>query len=39
MSKHPGVRLGGCFEIRPTEDIGVPDRLSEKYAQPASKEK
>jgi hypothetical protein len=31
MSKHPGVRLGGCFEIRPTEDIGLPDRLSEKY--------
>jgi hypothetical protein len=27
MSKHPGVRLGSCFEIRQTEDIG-PDRLS-----------
>jgi len=36
MSKHPGVRLGGCFEIRPTEDIGVPYRLSETYAQSAS---
>ena len=21
MSKHPGVRLGGPFEIRPVEDI------------------
>ncbi|MCI0630817.1 MAG: YciI family protein [Phycisphaerales bacterium] len=30
MSKHPGVRLGGCFEIRPTEDIGLADRPSEK---------
>ncbi len=38
MSKHPGVRLGGCFEIRPTEDIGLPDRLSEMYTQSASKE-
>jgi hypothetical protein len=33
MSKHPGVRLGGCFEIRPTEDIGLPDRLSEQYTK------
>ncbi|MGH6864708.1 MAG: YciI family protein [Methyloceanibacter sp.] len=33
MAKHPGVRLGGGFEIRPTEDIGLPDRLSDKYAQ------
>ena len=39
MSKHPGVRLGGCFEIRPTEDIGLPDRLVDKYTQSASKEK
>jgi hypothetical protein len=31
MSKHPSVRLGGCFELRPTEDIGLPDRLSDKY--------
>lgn len=38
MSKHPGVRLGGGFEIRPTEDIGLPDRLSEKYTPSASKE-
>ena len=38
MSKHPGVRLGGCFEIRPTEDIGIPDRLSEVYAQSASRD-
>lgn len=38
MSKHPGV-LGGCFEIRPTEDIGLPDRLSEQYTQSASKKK
>jgi hypothetical protein len=29
MSKHPGMRLGGCLEIRPTKDIGLPDRLSE----------
>ena len=28
MSQHPGVRHGGCFEIRPVEDIGVPVRLS-----------
>jgi hypothetical protein len=21
MSKHPGIRLGGCFEIRPTDDF------------------
>lgn len=21
MSKHPGVRLGGCFEIRPAADL------------------
>jgi hypothetical protein len=35
MSKHPGVRLGGSFEIRPTEDIGLPDRLSDQYAQAA----
>jgi hypothetical protein len=33
MAKHPGVRLGGSFEIRPTEDIGLPDRLSDKCAQ------
>ena len=26
MSKHPGVRLGGCFEIRPAEEIGICDR-------------
>ena len=39
MSKHPGVRLGGCFEIRPTEDIGLPDRLSESYIQSGSKNK
>lgn len=31
MSKHPGVRLGGCFEIRPVENIGLPDSLSEQY--------
>lgn len=37
MSKHPGVRLGGCFEIRPTEDIGLPDRLSEQHTKSASK--
>lgn len=30
MSKHPGVRLGGGFEIRPTEDIGLPDRMTEQ---------
>jgi hypothetical protein len=36
MSKHPGIRRGACFEIRPTEDIGLPDRLSEKYAASAS---
>jgi hypothetical protein len=30
MSKHPGVRLGGPFEIRPAEDIGLPDALSKK---------
>ena len=29
MSKHPGVRLGGPFEIRATEDLpGVHPRLS-----------
>ena len=39
MSKHPGVRLGGCFEIRPIEDIGLPDSLSETYAHGQSKEK
>lgn len=39
MSKHPGVRLGGSFEIRPTEDIGLPDRLSENYAGSTSEEK
>jgi hypothetical protein len=39
MSKHPGVRLGGCFEIRPIEDIGLPDSLSETYAHGRSKEK
>src|SRR6266568_2168859 len=33
MSKHPGVRLGGCFEIRPTEDIGLPDSMCDKSAQ------
>jgi hypothetical protein len=37
MSKHPGVRLGGCFENRPTEDIGLPDVLSEKDAQLVTK--
>jgi len=36
MSKHPGIPRGACFEIRPTEDIGLPDRLSGKYAAPAS---
>jgi hypothetical protein len=36
MSKHPAIRLGASFEIRPTEDIGLPDRLSEKYAASAS---
>jgi hypothetical protein len=39
MSKHPGVRLGGCFEIRPTEDIGLPDRLSDQHASTALKSK
>jgi hypothetical protein len=39
MSKHPGVRLGGCFEIRPVENIGLPDSLSEQYAQAASEKK
>jgi hypothetical protein len=39
MSKHPGVRLGGCFEIRPVENIGLPDSLSEQYAQAASQKK
>lgn len=24
MSKHPGVRLGGCFEVRPTEELVTP---------------
>ncbi len=33
MSKHPGVRLGGGFEIRPTEDIGLPDRLRRTHSQ------
>ena len=28
MSKPPGVRLGGCFEIRPTEDLGCADGLA-----------
>jgi len=37
MSRHPGVRLGGGFEIRPTEDIGLPDRLSDQCAQTAGK--
>lgn len=31
MSRHPGVRLGGPFEIRPTEALpGVHPRLGEK---------
>jgi hypothetical protein len=31
MSKHPGVRLGGPFEIRPVEELpGVHPRLGEK---------
>lgn len=38
MSKHPGVRLGGGFEIRPTEDIGLPDRLSDQSAPSASRD-
>jgi hypothetical protein len=30
MSKHPGVRLGGPFEIRPVEEIpGVHPRIGE----------
>jgi hypothetical protein len=30
MSKHPGVRLGGPFEIRPTEELpGVHPRIGE----------
>jgi hypothetical protein len=39
MSKHAGVRLGGGFEIRPIEDIGLPDSLSEQYAQSGSRKK
>jgi len=23
MSKHPSIRLGGCFEVRPTEELPV----------------
>jgi hypothetical protein len=31
MSKHPGVRLGGPFEIRPVEELpGVHPRISER---------
>ncbi len=30
MSKHPGVRLGGCFEIRPIEEF--PRGSQEVYA-------
>jgi hypothetical protein len=31
MSKHPGVRLGGPFEIRPIEEIpGIHPRISER---------
>jgi len=32
MSKHPGLRLGGCFEVRPTEEIctGSRDTFSER---------
>ena len=31
MSKHPGVRLGGPFEIRPVEEIpGVHPRIAER---------
>jgi hypothetical protein len=31
MSKHPGVRLGGPFEIRPVEEIaGVHPRIGDK---------
>jgi hypothetical protein len=30
MSRHPGVRLGGPFEIRPTEELpGVHPRIGE----------
>jgi hypothetical protein len=32
MSKHPGVRLGGPFEIRPVEEIpGVHPRMGQEY--------
>ena len=31
ISRHPGVRLGGPFEIRPTEDLpGVHPRIGEQ---------
>jgi hypothetical protein len=31
ISKHPGVRLGGPFEIRPTEELpGVHPRIGDK---------
>lgn len=23
MSKHPGIRLGGCFEVRPSDDLAA----------------
>jgi hypothetical protein len=36
ISKHPGLRLGGPFEIRAAEDIGLPDGLSRQPSQTAS---
>ena len=30
MSKHPGIRYGGCFEIRPIEGIGISNSLSKR---------
>src|SRR5260221_96846 len=33
MSKHPGARLGGCVDIPPTEDIGLPDSRCDKSTQ------
>jgi hypothetical protein len=31
MSNHPGIRLGGCFEVRPTEELPstAPPRSNE----------
>jgi hypothetical protein len=35
MSKHPGVRLGGPFEIRPVEEIpGVASPASSSWFMP-----